>query len=153
MSPPLLHDVLPLSDVSSPTKTALTPNQQKNRARNRTKTPKAVNTLPNCGTNVQAHRKTPDTPARQVRSGPVPAIAKGVPYPKKQEILKRGMEEKNIDEEPPKKTRLEALEEKTKELQGYLNTLQDAVTIGMNQLRDLKERIATATTDFESVDE
>lgn len=35
-------------------------------------------------------------------------------------------------------TRLEALEEKTKELQGYLNQLQDAVTIGMFQLRDLK---------------
>ncbi|KAI1291162.1 hypothetical protein F5Y03DRAFT_400920 [Xylaria venustula] len=145
----------PPIDVLSPATTALTPNQQKNRARKRKRVSPALNPSLDAGIYVQIHRKTPDTPARQAQSGPVPAIAKGAPYLKKQAISKRGLEDKNIDEAPPgkKRTKLEALEEKAKELQGYLNTLQDAVTIGMYQLRDLKEQIATATTDSESVDE
>jgi hypothetical protein len=34
--------------------------------------------------------------------------------------------------------KLDTLAKKTEELQGYVNQLQDAVTIGMVQLRDLK---------------
>ncbi|KAI1193114.1 hypothetical protein F5X97DRAFT_328897 [Nemania serpens] len=41
--------------------------------------------------------------------------------------------------------KLRTLEKKSEELQGFLNQLQDAVAIGMFQLRDLKNQIATAT--------
>ncbi|KAJ3579414.1 hypothetical protein NPX13_g1163 [Xylaria arbuscula] len=42
------------------------------------------------------------------------------------------------------KIKLEALLEKAGELQGYVNQLQDAVTIAMCQLRDLKNNVIAA---------
>ncbi|KAI1747968.1 hypothetical protein F4782DRAFT_534920 [Xylaria castorea] len=63
------------------------------------------------------------------------------------------MEEKNDDGELSDKIKLSALAKKTEELQGYVNQLQDAVTIGMFQLRDLKKQIAAATTALATTDE
>ncbi|KAF2965820.1 hypothetical protein GQX73_g7780 [Xylaria multiplex] len=62
-------------------------------------------------------------------------------------------EKMNIDQEPSEKIRLAVLEKKTEELQGYVNQIQDAVTIGMFQLRDLKKQIAGATAALTSADE
>ncbi|KAI1117978.1 hypothetical protein F5Y14DRAFT_400697, partial [Nemania sp. NC0429] len=42
-------------------------------------------------------------------------------------------------------TKLHKLEKKSEELQGFLNQLQDAVAIGMFQLRELKKQIAATT--------
>ncbi|KAH8156287.1 hypothetical protein CIB48_g11962 [Xylaria polymorpha] len=44
------------------------------------------------------------------------------------------------NEQLSNKIKLDALNKKTEELQGYVNQLQDAVTISMFQLRDLKKR-------------
>ncbi|KAI0411506.1 hypothetical protein F5X98DRAFT_380679 [Xylaria grammica] len=53
--------------------------------------------------------------------------------------------ENTVDEELSEQIRLAIMEKKTEELQGYVNQIQDAVTIGMFQLRDLKKQIAIAT--------
>ncbi|KAI8945262.1 hypothetical protein F4801DRAFT_584595 [Xylaria longipes] len=63
------------------------------------------------------------------------------------------MMEKDDDEELSDKIKLDALAKKTEELQGYVNQLQDAVTIGMFQLRDLKIQIAAATAALSKPDE
>ncbi|KAI0863772.1 hypothetical protein F4860DRAFT_49889 [Xylaria cubensis] len=63
------------------------------------------------------------------------------------------MKEKNDNEELSDKIKLDALAKKTEELQGYVNQLQDAVTIGMFQLRDLKNQIAAATAALATIDE
>ncbi|KAI1426554.1 hypothetical protein F5Y12DRAFT_741499 [Xylaria sp. FL1777] len=58
--------------------------------------------------------------------------------PKKKAKTKQETMEENIDEEPDEqRKRLEALGKRTLELQGYVNQIQDAVTIGMYRLRDL----------------
>ncbi|KAI0404823.1 hypothetical protein F4802DRAFT_565609 [Xylaria palmicola] len=41
--------------------------------------------------------------------------------------------------------KLNAMAKKAKELEGYLNQMQDAVTIGMYRLRDLQKQVAAAT--------
>ncbi|KAI0470304.1 hypothetical protein F4859DRAFT_515830 [Xylaria cf. heliscus] len=63
------------------------------------------------------------------------------------------MDMKNDDEELSDKVKLDALAKKTQELQGYVNQLQDAVTISMFQLRDLKKQIAAMTTFLATTDE
>ncbi|KAI0555586.1 hypothetical protein F4679DRAFT_578972 [Xylaria curta] len=63
------------------------------------------------------------------------------------------MKERNDEEELSDKIKLDALAKKTEELQGYINQLQDAVTIGMFQLRDLKNQIAAATAALATTDE
>ncbi|KAI0447475.1 hypothetical protein F4803DRAFT_574682 [Xylaria telfairii] len=55
------------------------------------------------------------------------------------------MQEDTGNEQLSDKIKLDALTKKTEELQGYVNQLQDAVTISMFQLRDLKKQIAAAT--------
>ncbi|KAI1149555.1 hypothetical protein F4825DRAFT_453310 [Nemania diffusa] len=76
--------------------------------------------------------------AALIKERKLKAIIAAFEAPAPQEVVQN----ENVEEEPPEMTRLEALEEKTKELQGYLNQLQDAVTIGMFQLRDLKKQVA-----------
>ncbi|KAI1740061.1 hypothetical protein F4680DRAFT_465853 [Xylaria scruposa] len=62
------------------------------------------------------------------------------------------MMDNNQEEELSDKIKLDALAKKTEELQGYVNQLQDAVTIGMFQLRDLKNQIASATAALTTID-
>ncbi|KAJ2997602.1 hypothetical protein NUW58_g613 [Xylaria curta] len=50
------------------------------------------------------------------------------------------------------KINLAALTKRTQELEGYVNQIQDAVTIGMYQLRDLKKQVAAATAALETAD-
>ncbi|KAI0533086.1 hypothetical protein GGR58DRAFT_506761 [Xylaria digitata] len=82
-------------------------------------------------------------------------LKKAIPLHTAEEEITPGRvtEKINIDQEPSEKIRLAALEKKTEELQGYVNQIQDAVTIGMLQLRDLKKQIADATAALTSVDE
>ncbi|KAI1158385.1 hypothetical protein F5B18DRAFT_656706 [Nemania serpens] len=67
--------------------------------------------------------------------------------PKFEEPLAVEQDSMEIDnhEGPSEKIKLRALKRKSKELQYYLNQLQDAVTIGMFRLRDLKKQVSTAT--------
>ncbi|TRX90116.1 hypothetical protein FHL15_009035 [Xylaria flabelliformis] len=72
----------------------------------------------------------------------------------KEATTEKNMMKKKIDEEElSDKVKLNALAKKTEELQGYVNQLQDAVTIGMFQLRDLKNQIAAATAALATIDE
>ncbi|KAI3332931.1 hypothetical protein F4824DRAFT_513841 [Ustulina deusta] len=126
------------TDTASPAKMASTAvPKSKFRKRNRqTKTS-------NAAINAKTRRNEPTTPV-QLQPGSSPQ-EEATP---KQEVV----EKMNIDEEPSEKIRLDALEKKTIELQGYVNQIQDAVTIGMYQLRDLKNQIAAATAALKSAD-
>ncbi|KAI0203883.1 hypothetical protein F4808DRAFT_457588 [Astrocystis sublimbata] len=65
------------------------------------------------------------------------AITHGAPEPK---AMRRSKENVVSD-----LTQLEALAKKADELQGYYNQLQDAVAVGMRQVRDLKATVNSAT--------
>ncbi|TGJ86290.1 hypothetical protein E0Z10_g2465 [Xylaria hypoxylon] len=92
-------------------------------------------------------------------------VLKLAPMPKpilfkrdKEATPKQGVaEKKDVDEEPSEdevkeQIELYILEKKTEELQGYVNQIQDAVTIGMFQLRDLKRKITIAKAVLASAD-
>ncbi|KAI0432076.1 hypothetical protein F5Y09DRAFT_340027 [Xylaria sp. FL1042] len=151
MSLPTNITSLPLSSTTPLTEAVLTTRQKKNRARNRKRQAMALD----IGFNAQTGDKTPATPVQQVDFHSALGITEPDFHTKKQETIEQQMaEERMIDKELPvvKKMRLEVLEMKTEELQGYVNQIQDAVTIGMYQLRDLKKQIAAATADIKSID-
>ncbi|KAI0516857.1 hypothetical protein F5B22DRAFT_646591 [Xylaria bambusicola] len=104
------------------------------------------------------HHSEPKSPAVKGPSTPVRS-AKSSPSKKRAKMKQETVEEignVNIvdkDSKVAEKMGLETLEKKTEELQGYVNQLQDAVTIGMYQLRDLKKKIATAISTLTPADE
>ncbi|KAK5635499.1 hypothetical protein RRF57_011211 [Xylaria bambusicola] len=84
---------------------------------------------------VVANLKLPSTPMRPAEDSSSKKKSKA-----NQETVEKTNKFNSFDKdvEVTEKMKLEALEKKTEELQGYVNQLQDAVTVSMYQLRDLK---------------
>ncbi|KAI1352326.1 hypothetical protein F5Y01DRAFT_313800 [Xylaria sp. FL0043] len=151
MSAPANTTSSPMSSTTSPPKVALTANQQKNGQKNGVKKRKRDDKAFKTEHNTQTGHTVLARPVWQLQRHDALGVAESGSHSKKQETIKQQMaEEKMVVEELPvvKKMKLDVLEVKIQELQGYVNQLQDAVTIGMYQLRDLKERVNAATSDL-----